>query len=59
MTALTVKKLIGQLKKFPPDATIGFADHDHSDDEMNGVIRTVDEASDAQERTWGVKVVLR
>ena len=59
MTALTVKQLISKLKKFPPDAVVAFADHDHSDDEMNSVIGQVIEASSYLEEKRGIGVILR
>jgi hypothetical protein len=54
-----VHELIRRLKQFPRDAEVGWADHDHSDDELNGRVRYVEEASDFIKRERGVQVVLR
>jgi hypothetical protein len=56
---VTVHELIRRLKQFPRDAEVGWADHDHSDDELNGRVRYVEEASDFIKRERGVQVVLR
>lgn len=45
--ALTVRKMIAQLKKMPQDAVVVWQDHDQSEDEINAYARTVDEAPDA------------
>jgi hypothetical protein len=57
--SLTVRQLIAKLRKMPPDGVVGWADHDHSEDELNALVRCVDEASDTLKRTHGVDVVLR
>lgn len=45
--AITVRMLINKLKKMPPNAVVAWQDHDQSEDEINGYVRTVDEAADA------------
>lgn len=44
---MTVRKLISLLKKMPPTAVVAWQDHDQSEDELNGYVRTVEEAADA------------
>jgi hypothetical protein len=56
---VTVKQLIAQLRKMPVNAVVGWADHDQGDDELNGRVRIVEEASEAVKREYGVGVVLR
>lgn len=56
--AQTVGDLIRMLRKFPRDEIVGWADHDQSDDELNALVRTVTEASDAQRAKYGIGVVL-
>lgn len=61
--AMTVRKLIGQLKKMPQTAHVVWWDHDQSEDEINGFLRCVEEASEAlyvargkvngREEDWG------
>lgn len=55
----TVGELIRMLKRFPRDAIVGWQDHDQADDELNALVRTVEEAVPALKRTHGVDVVLR
>ena len=38
---MTVRKLISELKKFPPNAEVGIQDHDSSDNELSGIARCV------------------
>lgn len=44
---LTVKRLISQLRKMPPDAVVVWQDHDHSANEFNNFVREVYDASEA------------
>lgn len=56
---ITVKQLIAKLRKFPPNARVGWADHDHSEDELNGAAGRVEEATDYVKDRWNVDVVIR
>ena len=56
--AQTVREVIRMLKRFPPDAIVGWMDHDQSDDELNALVRTAREASPAQKSKYGIGVVL-
>ena len=56
---MTVQKLIAMLKKMPPRAIVAWADHDHSDQEFNGFVGQVCEASDYLKKQRGVGVVIR
>jgi hypothetical protein len=38
---MTVKKLISELKKMPPELEVYFADHDHSEYEWNNKVHRV------------------
>lgn len=54
---MTVRKLIAELKKLPPNARVCFAAHDQNPEagEFDGDVRSVDEAPPAlQERGYGV-----
>lgn len=44
MSGMTVRRLIAELKKMPPDAKVCFAAHDHdwSAGEYDGVVSSVD-----------------
>lgn len=46
MSILTVKKLITQLRKMPPDALVVWKDHDNSPDEFNNYVRFVSDVTD-------------
>jgi len=59
MSAKTVREIIRMLRRFPPDSIVGWADHDHGDDELNALVRYADEATPAQRSKYGVDVVLR
>jgi hypothetical protein len=56
---MTVKQLIDHLKKMPPDDLVGWADHDQNEEELNGRVRIVEEASAEVRRLYRVGVVLR
>lgn len=56
---MTVRRLISLLKKMPQNAGVGIQDHDHGEDEMNGLLRSVEEASPTLKKERGVGVVLR
>lgn len=62
MTAITVRRLITQLKKMPQNATIVVADHDHDyeyDGEFNGPVRGAVRAPPAiRARGYGVVIHL-
>lgn len=60
---MTVKALIKELQKHPPNALVAWADHDNGDYELNNHVRNVmefdpDKAVNKQ-FAKGVKVVLR
>lgn len=56
---MSVRELIAKLRKMPPEAVVGWQDHDHSEDELGGIVRCVDEASDFLKSERLVGVVLR
>lgn len=56
---MTVQKLIAELKKFPPDARVGFQCHDCGEDDPADTIERVYEASETVRRKYHVDVVLR
>lgn len=43
---LTVKQLVAQLKKCEQTAVVAWRDHDQSENEVNGFVRSCIEASD-------------
>lgn len=45
MAQTTVKQLINQLRKMPPDAVVIWKDHDHSEGEFNNFVTYVYDAS--------------
>lgn len=45
--AMTVRRLITQLKRMPQSAVVAWRDHDQSEDEINGYLRCVEDAPDA------------
>lgn len=57
--ALTVRQLIAKLRRMPPDAIVGWQDHDHADHELNALVGAVEESAPALRRTHNVGVVLR
>lgn len=56
--AQTVREVIRMLKRFPPEAIVGWQDHDQSDNELNALVRVAREASPAQVRKYVAGVVL-
>ena len=56
--AQTVREVIRMLRRFPPEAVVGWQDHDQSDGELNALVRVAREASPEQARKYGVGVVL-
>jgi hypothetical protein len=56
---ITVQKLIAKLKKMPPRAIVAWADHDHNDNEINGFVGQVLEASEYLKKERGVGVIIR
>lgn len=46
MAQLTVRQLISQLRKMPPDATVIWKDHDHSAGEYNDFARFVEDVTE-------------
>ncbi|MEE8308645.1 MAG: hypothetical protein V3R81_15365 [Gammaproteobacteria bacterium] len=40
---MTVKELIKELKKHPPESEVGWRDHDASEDAITDRVKTVDE----------------
>ncbi|ECC5187603.1 hypothetical protein AAQ05_005528 [Salmonella enterica subsp. diarizonae] len=46
MSKLTVKQLIKELRKMPPEALVIFKDHDHGEGEFNNYVRYVDDVTD-------------
>ncbi|MDV2903103.1 hypothetical protein R0H17_15800 [Phytobacter diazotrophicus] len=46
MSRLTVKQLIKELKKMPPEALVVWKDHDHSEGEFNNHVGFVDDVSE-------------
>lgn len=43
---MTVRELIKQLKKMPPEATVIIKDHDHGEGEFNNYVRYVRDVTD-------------
>ncbi|MGN6537585.1 MAG: hypothetical protein ACTHKQ_17885 [Mesorhizobium sp.] len=43
---MTVKQLIAKLKKMPPNAYVGWQNHDQSDHEIDGLVGSVKTAGD-------------
>jgi hypothetical protein len=62
MGDLTVRDLIRELRKHPPDARVAWRDHDQSEGEINAPVGSVDsfnpEASFDSEFCRNVRVVL-
>ncbi|MGL5298804.1 MAG: hypothetical protein ACRC9W_09865 [Plesiomonas sp.] len=58
---MKVRQLIAKLKKMPQDADLVWQDHDHSEDEMNSTVGSVEDVSETQlgERFGGPVVALR
>ncbi|MCR4306911.1 MAG: hypothetical protein NUV42_02980 [Candidatus Yonathbacteria bacterium] len=56
---MTVKQLIAKLKKMPQTAKVAWQAHDQAEDEIDGIIEDVAEASDFLKKEHGVGVVLR
>ncbi|MGQ5289862.1 hypothetical protein ACULN0_10970 [Pectobacterium actinidiae] len=42
MAGMTVRQLIKELKKMPPDSVLVWRDHDQDDDEINNFVRNVE-----------------
>lgn len=43
---MTVKQLIKELKKMPPEAVVIIKDHDHGEGELNGYVHYVSDVTD-------------
>ena len=58
---MKVRQLIAKLKKMPQDADLVWQDHDHSEDEMNSTVGSVEDVSETKlgERFGGPVVALR
>ncbi len=58
---MKVRQLIAKLKKMPQDADLVWQDHDHTEDEMNSTVGSVEDVSETQlgERFGGPVVALR
>ncbi|MFB2875100.1 hypothetical protein [Aeromonas jandaei] len=58
---MKVRQLIAKLKKMHQDADLVWQDHDHSEDEMNSTVGSVEDVSETQlgERFGGPVVALR
>lgn len=60
---MTVKELIKELEKHPPNALVAWSDHDNLDGELNNHVRCVlefdPETAFDKQFAKGVKVVLR
>lgn len=46
MAHLTVRQLIKELKKMPPEAAVIIKDHDHGEGELNDYVRFVSDVTD-------------